>query len=138
MWQPLFKWGYMDSSMVEKIGIEIENFSKVNRTRCFLHIVNLVAKSMLKLFKMIKKGLEDNALQHKLNEMAEDLELEEVTTPAFRNGITDNNKSTEDDVDGLVDEAEELSEEECAEIRAQIRPIMLVLTKVSDFAQVRG
>lgn len=127
-----------NDTMVNEMAVEIDNFSEVNRTRCFLHIVNLVAKSLLKPFETIKKGLQDDALQRELDEMAEDLELEEVATQAFGNGVCDDDESTEDDIDGLVDEMEDLSEEERTEIRAQIRPVMLVLAKVSEHCTSNG
>lgn len=38
--------------MINELAKLLPNFFTVNRTRCFLHIVNLVAKAILKLFDM--------------------------------------------------------------------------------------
>ena len=41
--------------MVTEMHDRIPAFNKVNRTQCFLHILNLVAKSMLKQFELPAK-----------------------------------------------------------------------------------
>lgn len=44
-----------NDTMVDELDARLPAFSRVNRTRCFAHILNLIAKSMLKLFDIEKK-----------------------------------------------------------------------------------
>ena len=46
--------------MVAEIDEQLEEFSEVNRIWCFMHIVNLVAKSLLKQFDTNKAGSDGN------------------------------------------------------------------------------
>jgi hypothetical protein len=67
--------------MVEELDERIEEYSEVNHVRCFLHVINLIAKAMLRQFdvsKHQKKGEDvDNEWEVMLRELAVDLEAEE-------------------------------------------------------------
>lgn len=119
-----------NDTMVEELATLIEDFDgDASRTRCFLHIVNLVAKSLLKQFDVPKKKA-DAALdeaEKELMSLAEDLEWEERVTVA-ENGLGDD--ASKDDVDGLVDEVQGLSEQEKKDLIESITPVRLVLVKV--------
>jgi hypothetical protein len=100
-----------------------------NRCCCFLHIVNLIAKSLLKQFDIPKKDVNAaiDAAERELLEMAVGLDLEEMLTVA-ESGLGD--KDDNDNVDGWVDEMSALSDEESEELRKNIQPVRLVLVKV--------
>ena len=59
---------------------------------------------------------------------AEDLDEEEAAT---REGEESDDESDDDNVDGFVNELEEMSEEEQKELDENIQPIRRVLVKVS-------
>jgi phytoene/squalene synthetase len=110
--------------MITELEDQLEDFSEVNRIRCFLHIVNLIAKRLLKLFDVSKRGesgdADDPELEKLLDELAKDFEVEETTTQ----DLDDAEDDELDDTD-LGDDAE-LTDEQ----RAGIRPVTLVLAKV--------
>lgn len=131
-------------------------FSHVNRTRCFTHILNLIAKSMLKLFDIqkpkrkpanLKDGLSDEERElaekeederalaaldedeRELLALAEDIDDEERTMRQ-ENDVEDETQEDDDDDDGWVDEVEELTEAERLRLKNEIRPVSRVLVKV--------
>lgn len=101
-----------------------------NRCRCFLHVVNLIAKTLLKQFDIPKKKAKEalDEAERELLELAQDLDIEEATTAA-ENGLGGDSEEN-DDVEGWVDETAELTEEEREELRENSRPVRLVLVKV--------
>ena len=119
--------------MVEALKDLLEIFpGESNRTRCFDHIVNLIAKSVIQQFDIPKtKGNEsfDDVLRE-LMVSAEDLDKEELAT---REGecYAGDVDSEDDNMDGLVDEREDMSEMEQKELDDNIQPIRRVLVKVS-------
>jgi hypothetical protein len=118
--------------MIEELDMDLEDFSQVNRIRCFLHIVNLIAKSLLKQFDIrVKKPSEDldettGQMDEQLQELANEFRFEEATTQAFNNGDGD-----DDDADGMLDADELFSAHEKAVFEADVRPVQLTLAKVS-------
>jgi hypothetical protein len=119
--------------MIDELERTLEEFAgDASRIRCFLHIVNLVAKSMLKQFDVPKKGPNDglegssNTLDDQLRDLAEGIELEEEMTLAADEGDED-----EDDTCEWVDEVARLSSGERKTAEDQIRPIRFVLVKAS-------
>ena len=98
-----------------------------NRTRCFTHILNLVAKCIMKQFDAPKKKKDaeddDNNdddidaadLQVALDELEEELEDERID----KDGI------------GEFDIRIELTEEEVEALEETVKPVRRVLTKVS-------
>jgi hypothetical protein len=116
--------------MIEVLEGLLENFDgQASWTRCFAHILNLVAKTTIKQFD-VPKGKADEALdaaEKELRDLAEGVDVEEIMTRAE----TPLNEDEEpDDVDGLVDERDALDEEERQELDESVRPVRLVLTKV--------
>ncbi|KAG1889610.1 uncharacterized protein F5891DRAFT_965438 [Suillus fuscotomentosus] len=101
------------------------------RTRCFLHIVNLVAKSLLKQFDVPKNEALAfvGTAEEELREIAQGLEAEDADTVA-ENGASDPNADDTDNLDGWVDEVGELSDEEHNMLQDDIRPIKFVLVKL--------
>lgn len=127
-----------NDTMVDALKDRLENFpGESNRTRCFDHMVNLIAKSVIRQFDAPKtKGNEsfDDVLRE-LMVTAEDLDEEEAAT---REGEESDDESDDDNVDGFVNELEEMSEEEQKELDENIQPIRRVLVKVSAVRHKRG
>lgn len=121
-----------NDTLVAELAKILPSFGgETNRTRCFLHIVNLVAKSLLREFE--KKGNEsrDTVEEGSLTEDEEDEEdLPELEMQEDPSGVDDEG-DRDDDEDGWVDEAALLSANERAELMHSIRPIKVVLTKVN-------
>ncbi len=117
--------------MIEHLSTIVENFpGAANQTRCFTHILNLVAKSILRQFDTQKKTRDNDAedLDDATKAFAElELELED-------NLVEDSGEEgdmSEDDEDGLGDARGGMSEDETAELEENFIPICLMLTKVS-------
>ena len=120
--------------MIENLAQILPDFSEVNHTWCFLHIVNLCAKSIIKQFDVVKKK-EDEHLGEaacELQELAGDSELEEQQTIETVNGEggDESDKDMDDDVDGWIDEMVALSPAEHEGLEESIHPVKLVLVKV--------
>ena len=91
------------------------NFSEVSHTRCFLHIVNLVAKSVIRQFDVQKKRDDEHLdeAEQELCDLAGDVDpeneqAEEVMGQYQINGKTDtgddSDDNSDDDVEGWIDE----------------------------------
>jgi hypothetical protein len=122
--------------MISELEYQLDDFSQVNRVQCFLHVVNLVAKSLLKQFKVSNKHGEtadagEQELENLLAELAKDFEQEESVTQA----LDDADIEMLDDVDDLVDADETLTDAKRAKVKASIHPVTLVLAKVSRSLQ---
>jgi len=118
--------------MIDELVDLLPNFpGAANRCRCFLHIVNLIAKTLLKQFEVPKKDVEAalDAAEQELLDLAAGTDMEEMVTVA-EGGLGDGEDA--DNVDGWVDEMDLLSEEESEELRKNIQPVRLVLVKVSN------
>ena len=135
--------------MVEHLSTLVENFpGAANKTRCFTHILNLVAKSILWQFEArktrkagdnsedaddAKKALASLARELEIEyntDMNEELaELEEEDVDSEEESEVDLDR--DDNEDGLGDELNGMSKEEVAELEETVIPIRLMLTKVS-------
>jgi hypothetical protein len=124
--------------MIEELEDLIEEFpGDANRTRCFAHIINLVAKTAIRQFDTPKAKADEalDAAEAELQRLAEgeDLEDEETLNELRKKEREDKEgESQDDDTDGWVDEMDELDEVEREELRENIRPVRLVLVKVSE------
>jgi hypothetical protein len=113
--------------MIKSLAERLDNFpGAANQTRCFLHILNLTAKSILRQFDVLKRP-----------NTSESDELEEEL-PATRSEVEDDIEDV-DDVTGWNDDNEEgledvdkaLTAEETAKLEKDLTPVRLMLTKVS-------
>jgi hypothetical protein len=86
---------------------------QANRVRCFDHVVNLVAKAILKLF----EGGRAVQINVDVDGGDDDEEL-------------DNDDENVDNEEGLVDPSAALSEDERLELEEAIMPVKVVLVKV--------
>lgn len=139
--------------MIEHLATLINTFpGPANQTRCFAHILNLVAKSVLRQFET-PKGKGDKAMGDAARELAavfNELDNEaEGSESGGNEGGGNLNKSggegdededddtVDDDEDGLPDERVGLLEEELTSLEDSVKPMRYVLTKVSQFKLLR-
>jgi len=121
--------------MINKLALLIDHFpGNANHTRCFLHIINLVAKSVLRQFEPPKSKANQSLSEaaHALAALSDELELS-TGDPNKEYGGDGADGDEDDDDEGLPDERGELSEAEIAELEEDIQPVRLVLAKVISF-----
>jgi len=95
---------------------------------CFLHMTNLTAKSLMRLFdpRLQRKG--DNLIEDEdVNDLMNGLFEEEITHSEV--GYTDG-EIQDDNSDGWVDEVEVLTTDERKQLLETIKPVKLALMKV--------
>jgi hypothetical protein len=113
--------------MIDELADLLANFpGKANQTRCFLHIINLVAKSVIRQFD-VAKGKADDALdkaEQELRTLAEGIDLEDLEVQREQEGDDDN-------VEGWVNERNAFSVADREELDVSVRPVKLVLVKVN-------
>ena len=99
-----------------------------NQCRCFLHIVNLIAKTLLKQFKVPKKDVDIalDAAEQELLELAAGSDMEKLAM-MVKGGLGDNEDV--DNMDGWINELNVLSDDEIEELCQSIQPVRLVLIK---------
>jgi hypothetical protein len=117
--------------MIDELAKLIETFpGDSRRIRCFLHILNLVAKTLIRQFDL-PKGQVDAALdeaEKELISLAGELHYEEQLTALALNLNDDDN---DDNDEGWEDERAVMSPVERAGLDESVRPIRLVLVKVN-------
>ena len=132
-------------TLCEHLDDHLSAFDSANRTCCFAHILNLVAKSLLKQFDVKKKKNDSHDEtnddddrdpqvsdeEHDLLDLADSVDAEELTM-AQENDIGDEDEVEEDDEDGWVDELEALTEKEWENLKVILRPVSKMLIKVSN------
>jgi hypothetical protein len=99
-----------------------------NRTRCFTHILNLVVKVILRQFDVPKAKASEalDVASRALVELAGDIEMEEDV-------MDERDDDDEDDgEEGWVDPRNEMSQEERDDLDISVRPVQLILVKVSS------
>jgi len=112
-----------NDTLTTELADRIAHFrGPTTQTRCFLHVINLVAKSLIKQFDLPKESSD--------LDMARDLNRDDEATIA-ENGDGDPDAEDVDNEDGLVDEIEQLTVHERTALETNIRPIRLTLVKVS-------
>ena len=124
--------------MVEHLATLVEQFpGAANQTRCFAHILNLIAKSILRQFEMPKKvadgdlpdGPDLNNATDALAALAQELE---DSVAGIDDDIDGDDEVDEDNEEGLGNERVGMSMEEVAELDKKLVPVRLMLTKVSQ------
>jgi len=120
-----------NDTMMEELELMLTEFEgQSTRTRCILHVGNLVAKSMIKQFD-ISRGWEGEELgpeERELRALGQGIDVEDYEMI----GETSLDPVQDDDVNGWVDEIALLSAEEKADLESEIRPIRFALAKVSN------
>ncbi|KAF5370312.1 hypothetical protein D9758_006880 [Tetrapyrgos nigripes] len=121
-----------NDTMITSLAERIETFAGApSRTRCFGHIINLVAKSLLKPFDVSKAKAKEAAdeigdamdvevenIVDELAKLAEGIEEEDLQVQNENDGDVDNSED-------LVNELELMEEEEREELEGFIQPIRL-------------
>jgi hypothetical protein len=116
--------------MTDELELLIEQFNgQASRTRCILHVGNLVAKTMIKQFDVprSRQGEELGQNEKDLRALADGVDVEDYEMV----GTIGKDPEKDDDTDGWVDEITLLSVQEKAELENNIRPVRFALTKVS-------
>lgn len=110
--------------MIKELATHLDDFpGPANQTRCFLHILNLTAKSILKQFDE-KNGPNDIAGDNVVAQ-ALDVEQEEYKKLELNDEDMDDRP-----LDLWVNFEDGWSEEDREEIRLSTQPVRLMLTKV--------
>lgn len=125
-----------NDAMIRELSVKVPAFGgSATHTRCFLHTVNLVAKSLIREFNVKKKDADraladsreyDDEVGAELRELSEEVDGEEVDDEAA------NGSAADDDDDGWIDEVELLGQHERLALEKDIRPVKLALVKVSE------
>lgn len=131
--------------MIETLGVNVAAFEgAIGHVRCFAHVVNLVAKSMLRQFDVPKARAaqeineEDRALYELAGDGEDDapaaLDGEGADIPVEGGDIFDPlSPLNADNEDGWVDEIAAMTDEERAQFQERVRPVRMTLTKVCEF-----
>ena len=116
--------------MIDKLVNLLPNFPGApNRTRCFLHIVNLIAKQLLKQFDVPGKNANTvlDKVERELQELADGLDMEELVTREEWEG---EDGEDEDNTEGWINEMDILTVEDRKELEKSIGPVWVMLVKV--------
>ena len=121
--------------MIAELANLIDDFpGPANQTRCFLHVLNLVVKSIIRQFDVPKSknpSSDDNEgmdqATKELLKLAGDINLEEEITAKAGN---EGDAVDDDNTEGWIDEHEEMTQDELDELVESIKPMRLLLTKV--------
>jgi hypothetical protein len=114
--------------MIDELCTLLEAFPGAeNRTRCFAHIINLIAKTVIQQFDVPKARegeIVDEALKE-LRALAGDIDIEELLTKASaaKDEDDDNDDDDNNNEEGWVDERGEMSEFEAEELAVDVQPV---------------
>jgi hypothetical protein len=118
--------------MIDRLGDCIISFpGSTNRVQCFNHVVALVTKSSIRQFD-VPQGQADATLdeaERELIELAEGIDIEDEMKQGEWEAPGDDNDDKNGE--GWVDEVATLLTADREELEANVRPIRLVLVKVS-------
>ena len=116
--------------MIDKLAYLVLKFSRrASYTQCFLHTINLVAKSLIWEFDVTKK---DADCVWSVQAEPEDNELVDLGSDIEREDREEVDEELEDNSEGWIDEVQVMEEEEAVKLHRNICPIKLVLLKVSQ------
>jgi hypothetical protein len=122
-----------NDTMIEELGDLVDAFpGEASRTRCFAHIINLIAKSIIKQFDIPKArtgDVSDDGVEG-LFVLAGEIELEEWETRTRPTGTREDEEKEDDNVEDWKDERLGLSEEALQELDNDVQPVRRVLVKV--------
>lgn len=129
-----------NNTMIRELQNLLANFDgDASRTRCFAHILNLVAKTLLSQFDLKKKkskknnsgGTQQDPTEFDLDSLAVELEEAEALALGLDESLGEGLSSESKD-DGWVDERDAMSEEQLGEHNAAAWPVKMVLGKVNS------
>ncbi|PPQ84663.1 hypothetical protein CVT26_004180 [Gymnopilus dilepis] len=127
-----------NDTMVAEMHERIAAFNKVNRTRCFLHVLNLVAKALLRQFELPEKKDfdltdEERKVLGDIAELADGIQAEEDATRKEQEADIDGDDLDPEDLEEWLDEIK-LTPEEEEELRLKVVPITRMLVKLRKLA----
>ena len=123
--------------MIAELEDLLPGFSKVNHIRCFLHINNLVGRTLVRQFDVPNAprptpGDVDYDPDHELRQLAGDINLEDLQTrEALLEDAVTGEIDMDDNIDGWVDEMAALSQAEREVLQDSLRPVRMLLVKVN-------
>jgi hypothetical protein len=123
--------------MIEVLPQHIPGFpGAANQTRCFNHIVALVAIRIVRQFDVAKATDTDimDEAERELRELAEGIDIEEAETQRERETRDDDDEDEDIDDDIWHEEREMLSATDRQELDESVRPVRLLLVKVSTLS----
>jgi len=115
--------------MIDELRDLLSSFpGGANRTRCFAHIINLIAKTIIRQFDIpkAKEGELVDVAMAELHALAADMDAEELLTQASHSY----DGGDDDDVEGWRDEQSRLSTSDLKELEEDLQPIRKMLVKV--------
>jgi hypothetical protein len=130
----------VNETMINEMETTLEDFpGSANRTRCFDHVINIVARTITKAFDLPDKkaGKDLNDGDKALLDLAGDADWEEMYMKDLEHveGVAE---EEDDDIDGWIDEGIFLSGEERKEMNKDMLPVRTVLVKVSSLSLIDG
>ena len=122
--------------MIRELAELVPGFEgEVSHTRCFLHVINLVAKSLIHQFDT-RGGQTD--VDGEQQEHTDEPEVpEDSPSEAAATDESDDEDAATDNDDGFVDEVEKMDEAEKELHECLIKPVKVVLVKVSIVVRVQ-
>jgi hypothetical protein len=120
--------------MIDHLSLLLDNFPGTpNQTRCFLHILSITAKAIIKQFDVLKAKNGGSAVMDQAAEalasLAEGLDSEEQE--AYGNQEYRDDEANDPPLERWIDFHKGLTEEERNKIDLRICPVQTMLTKVS-------
>jgi len=118
--------------MIDELLKLIRNFPGAsNCAQCFNHVVALIAIRVVRQFDIPKGGDNwDSEAEQELQELAEGLDIEDAMTQREWETGKDNEED-DDGIEGWANERSELSAADREEHDKSIRPVRMLLVKVS-------
>jgi hypothetical protein len=120
-----------NDAMIEALSNIIPAFAgPASQTRCFLHIVNLIAKSLLRQFDAMKTDLNGTDPDGEVEDKDQNghSETEEGCMEDVDESLREEDEADNDE--GWVDESKELTAGELEELKRTTRPVKVALLKV--------
>ena len=122
--------------MIHHLEVLIDEFrGRKSQTRCFAHILNLIAKSILQQFDIPRAQVNNDDAIVALIELAGNIEFEEEEMDEYGDNDNDNDNSDDqeevmENTDDWVNEREAMTMEQLAELDKSVQPVRWMLVKV--------
>ena len=122
--------------MIRHLEVLIDEFrGRKSQTRCFAHILNLIAKSILRQFDILRAQVNNDDATVALIELAGNIEFEEEEMDEYGDNDNDNDNSDDqeevmENTDDWVNEREAMTMEQLAELDKSVQPVRWMLVKV--------
>lgn len=119
--------------MIRQLELLIDKFKgQGSQTRCFAHILNLVAKSIIRQFD-VPKAQANNIFDEPttaLMELAADIDVEEQEMAESRDDGDDGEE--DENTEEWVDERDTMTTEQLAALDKSVHPVRMMLVKVCE------